>query len=133
MILVLSLIDRNGGSRAGWCVRRTAPSSSALPIRPTGDFADTGALPPHCVIDAVATGFVVTDVSVNGVFVNDETEPLGPGISRPLVDRTRLRLGGSELRVKSRTTHFRRLDLTRGMLEPSMAAPPHHPVRFQST
>lgn len=100
MILVLSLIDRNGRLEHRLVRPEDCPFVIGRADPADWRLQDLEISRRHCVIDTVATGFVVTDVSVNGVFVNDETEPLGPGISRPLVDRTRLRLGGSELRVK---------------------------------
>src|SRR5258707_14249181 len=49
----------------------------------------------HCLIVAAASeaGFVVTDTSTNGVFINEASEPLGNGKSAALQDGDRIALG----------------------------------------
>lgn len=54
----------------------------------------------HCVIERRGDGFCVVDTSSNGVFVNDETAPLGRGHERSLRDGDRLQLGTYALRVR---------------------------------
>ncbi|QCF24723.1 type VI secretion system-associated FHA domain protein TagH [Hydrocarboniclastica marina] len=43
--------------------------------------------------------FLLTDVSTNGVFLNDEVEPIGTGNARPLADGDRLRFGDYHIAV----------------------------------
>jgi type VI secretion system protein len=54
----------------------------------------------HCIIAASATGFVVTDTSTNGVFINEAEEALGNGTSAALGDGDRLTLGDYVLKAR---------------------------------
>lgn len=47
----------------------------------------------HCRIDQSGDGFLLTDLSTNGVFINDETLPVGRGRSRSLADGDVIVLG----------------------------------------
>lgn len=47
----------------------------------------------HCRISAGHDGYVITDTSTSGVFINDSGSPLGRGNSAHLSDGMRLRLG----------------------------------------
>ncbi len=53
----------------------------------------------HCVIDANAGGYTVTDTSGNGVFLNDNPERLPRNAPVPLVEGNVLRLGPYEITV----------------------------------
>ena len=53
----------------------------------------------HCVIARTAEGFVVTDTSTNGVFVNGSRFPLGRGQSAPLSDGHLVAVGPYRIRV----------------------------------
>jgi type VI secretion system FHA domain protein len=56
----------------------------------------------HCLIVAAASeaGFVVTDTSTNGVFINEASEPLGNGKSAALQDGDRIALGDYVLEAR---------------------------------
>jgi type VI secretion system FHA domain protein len=54
----------------------------------------------HCVIERRGDGFCVVDTSSNGVFVNDESAPLGRGHERGLGQGDRLQLGSHTIRVE---------------------------------
>src|SRR5579862_6043407 len=54
----------------------------------------------HCAIAADGAGFVITDTSTNGVFVNEAGEPLGNGKTAPLHDGDRLTLGDYVLEAR---------------------------------
>jgi predicted component of type VI protein secretion system len=54
----------------------------------------------HCRIDAVKSGFVLTDTSTNGVFVDGAATPLGTGNSVELRNGDRFRLGDHTITVK---------------------------------
>lgn len=47
----------------------------------------------HCVIEDSELGYEITDLSTNGVFLNDDEEPVGVGNSRRLRHGDRIRLG----------------------------------------
>ena len=53
----------------------------------------------HCRIDSSGDGYVVTDQSTNGVFVNDSPQPIGRGRSRTLADGDVVTLGSVHLAV----------------------------------
>jgi predicted component of type VI protein secretion system len=54
----------------------------------------------HCIIAANATGYVVTDTSTNGVFVNDAGDALGNGATVAIHDGDRLTLGDYVLEAR---------------------------------
>lgn len=54
----------------------------------------------HCAIAAEGEGFVITDMSTNGVFVNEAGEPLGNGKKVALNDGDRLTLGDYVLEAR---------------------------------
>ncbi len=54
----------------------------------------------HATIDFRSGAWYLADISTNGVYVNDEPEPLGRGHPRRLFDGDRLRMGDFELLVK---------------------------------
>lgn len=56
----------------------------------------------HCTIAAAADGYVVTDTSSGGLFVDEARAPLGRGNAATLADGMRLRLGDYVLRVALR-------------------------------
>lgn len=58
----------------------------------------------HCVIAASDDGFVLTDTSTNGVFINGSRQPLGRGQSAPLSDGHLLALGPYRIRIDIETT-----------------------------
>ena len=53
----------------------------------------------HCRIDCSADGFLLTDLSTNGVFVNNDPMPLGRGHARPLADGDQIVLGPYQFQV----------------------------------
>lgn len=53
----------------------------------------------HCRIDGSADGYVLTDTSTNGVFIDGQRRPLGRGQSRPLSDGDLLLLGPYRIRI----------------------------------
>ena len=53
----------------------------------------------HCRIDSSGDGFVITDQSTNGVFINDDPQPIGRGRSRALADGDFVTLGPARLAV----------------------------------
>jgi predicted component of type VI protein secretion system len=53
----------------------------------------------HATIDCKAGAYYLMDVSTNGVFVNEEEEPIGKGNPRRLFNGDRLRMGDFEFRV----------------------------------
>lgn len=53
----------------------------------------------HATIDFRSGAWYLADISTNGVYVNDETEPLGRGNPRRLFNGDRLRMGDFELTV----------------------------------
>ena len=58
----------------------------------------------HCVIAASEDGYVLTDTSTNGVYVNGARQPLGRGQSTPLSDGHLLALGPYRIRLDIETT-----------------------------
>lgn len=54
----------------------------------------------HAAIDYQSGSYYLADTSSNGVYVNDEDEPLGKGNPRRLFDGDRLRMGSFEFIVK---------------------------------
>ncbi|HLT89719.1 MAG TPA: type VI secretion system-associated FHA domain protein TagH [Woeseiaceae bacterium] len=54
----------------------------------------------HATIDFRAGAYYLADTSTNGVFVNDEEEPIGRGNPRRLFDGDRLRMGDFEFLVR---------------------------------
>ena len=53
----------------------------------------------HATIDFQGGAYYLADVSSNGVYVNDDCEPLGKGNPRRLFDGDKIRLGDFELQV----------------------------------
>ncbi len=53
----------------------------------------------HCRIDRTSDGYVLTDTSTNGVFIDGQRRPLGRGQSRPLSDGDLLLLGPYRIRI----------------------------------
>lgn len=53
----------------------------------------------HATIDYQSGAYYLADISSNGVYVNDEEQPLGRGNPRRLFDGDRLRMGGFEFVV----------------------------------
>ncbi len=53
----------------------------------------------HATIDCKGGVYYLADLSTNGVYVNDEVEPIGRGNPRRLFNGDRLRLGGFEIAV----------------------------------
>jgi predicted component of type VI protein secretion system len=53
----------------------------------------------HATVDYQSGAYYLADVSTNGVYVNDEDEPLGQGNPRRLFDGDRLRMGDFEFVV----------------------------------
>ncbi|WP_187301349.1 FHA domain-containing protein [Aureimonas sp. AU20] len=54
----------------------------------------------HCRIDSETNRFVLTDLSTNGTFVDEASEPLGPGAHVTLRDGQALRLGDARVLVQ---------------------------------
>ena len=54
----------------------------------------------HATVDFRSGAWYLADISTNGVYVNNESEPLGRGHPRRLFDGDRLRMGDFELLVK---------------------------------
>lgn len=54
----------------------------------------------HAIIDARGGAWYLADVSTNGVYVNNDVEPLGRGNPRRLYDGDRLRMGDFEFTVQ---------------------------------
>jgi predicted component of type VI protein secretion system len=53
----------------------------------------------HATVDFQSGAYYLADVSTNGVYINDEEEPLGKGNPRRLFDGDRLRMGDFEIMV----------------------------------
>lgn len=53
----------------------------------------------HATIDFRAGAWYLADISTNGVYINDDDEPLGRGNARRLFDGDRLRMGDIQFRV----------------------------------
>ena len=53
----------------------------------------------HATLDFQSGAYYLADVSTNGVYINDEVEPLGKGNPRRLFDGDRLRMGDFEFMV----------------------------------
>ncbi len=53
----------------------------------------------HATIDCKSGSFYLADISTNGVYVNDDEEPLGKGNPRRLFDGDKLRMGDFEILV----------------------------------
>ena len=53
----------------------------------------------HCRVDRTADGYVLTDCSTNGVFVNGAAAPVGKGMTATLADGDTLRMGDYEIAV----------------------------------
>jgi type VI secretion system protein len=74
----------------------------------------------HCVIEEAELGYELTDLSINGVFLNDEDEPVGVGNTRRLRHGDRIRIGPYCLAVelsggeRSASPEPTSLGLTRG-------------------
>jgi type VI secretion system protein len=47
----------------------------------------------HCALSHEEGRYIITDLSTNGAFLDDETTPVGCGASRPLMDGQTLRIG----------------------------------------
>lgn len=47
----------------------------------------------HCALSHESGQFIITDLSTNGVFVDDESTPVGCGAMRPLMDGQTLQIG----------------------------------------
>lgn len=58
----------------------------------------------HCVISRSPDGFVLTDTSTNGVFVNNSRLPLGRGQTAPLSDGHMVLIGPYHIRVSIQST-----------------------------
>ncbi|TPE49100.1 type VI secretion system-associated FHA domain protein TagH [Amaricoccus solimangrovi] len=54
----------------------------------------------HCTVSGRGGGYMVTDTSSGGLFVDDASRPLGPGRPLALRDGMRLRLGDYVMRVE---------------------------------
>ncbi len=54
----------------------------------------------HCRIDSETDRFVLTDMSTNGVFLGEASEPLGFGVTAELTDGQVLRLGDARILVQ---------------------------------
>src|ERR1700761_6683249 len=54
----------------------------------------------HCIVATSAAGFVITDTSTNGVFVNENSEPIGNVKSVALHDGDRMMLGDYVLEAR---------------------------------
>ena len=74
----------------------------------------------HCVISRASDGFVLTDTSTNGVFVNGARLPLGRGQAVPLSDGHLLTLGPYRIRV---SVHMNAPDVE-AALPPALAPAP---------
>lgn len=53
----------------------------------------------HCRVDRTADGYVLTDCSTNGVFLNGAATPIGKGMTATLADGDTLRMGDYEIAV----------------------------------
>ena len=73
----------------------------------------------HCKITAEQDGYVVTDVSSSGLFIDDSSKPLGPGNSARLRSGMRLRLGDYVLWVDVREAGAAARPQARTALAPS--------------
>ena len=47
----------------------------------------------HCRVDRTADGYVLTDCSTNGVFLNGAATPIGKGMTATLADGDKQRMG----------------------------------------
>ena len=55
---------------------------------------------PHCEVRPTQAGWLVTDLSANGTFLNAAIEPIGRGRAQPLADGDLLRLGDYEIEAR---------------------------------
>lgn len=74
----------------------------------------------HCTIGFRGGAWYATDSSTNGLFLNQESEPLGRGQSQELRDGDRLRLGAWEIEARIEP------DSAAGSLDPFGALPADH-------
>jgi len=79
----------------------------------------------HATIDCRSGAYYLVDVSTNGVYVNNDKDPLGKGNTRRLFDGDRLRMGDWEFLV--RIDEGEDLDLPE--LPPESALPPELELR----
>ncbi len=75
----------------------------------------------HATVDYQSGAYYLADISSNGVYINDETEPLGKGNPRRLFDGDRLRMGDFEFIVGLDEGE----DLSMPPQEPITAVPDH--------
>ncbi|MDH4256231.1 MAG: type VI secretion system-associated FHA domain protein TagH [Gammaproteobacteria bacterium] len=80
----------------------------------------------HATIDCRSGAYYLVDVSTNGIYVNDDAEPLGKGKTRRLFDGDRLRMGDWEFLVKIDGGE----DLDVPELPPETALPPEMEQRI---
>ncbi|NOU22223.1 MAG: type VI secretion system-associated FHA domain protein TagH [Methyloglobulus sp.] len=66
----------------------------------------------HALIEYKAPDYFITDISANGVLVNDYTKPLGKGNSKKLSDGDQLHLGDYTLSVKFLEAGFNPVSLS---------------------
>ena len=103
MPLLLEIVSENKDILGSDCVREFGEDGGTIGrslqndwILPDPDHFISG---KHATVDFQAGAYYLMDVSSNGVFVNDEEEPLGKGNPRRLFDGDRLRMGEYEFRV----------------------------------
>ena len=78
----------------------------------------------HCIIERVERGYEITDLSTNGVFLNDDDDPIGIGNSRLLRHGDRVRIGSYALFVDlSPPQHAASPELVRFDGEPGASSP----------
>lgn len=71
----------------------------------------------HAALDYKGGGYYIADISTNGVYINDESEPLGKGNFRRLFDGDRLRMGDFEFAVTIDEGEEIDIDLPAGLSE----------------
>ena len=103
MPLLLEIVSDHKDILGGDCVREFRENGGTIGrslqndwILPDPDHFISG---QHAAIDFKSGSYYLVDTSTNGVFVNDEEQPIGGGNPRRLFDGDTLRMGEFEFRV----------------------------------
>jgi predicted component of type VI protein secretion system len=103
MPLLLEIVSDNKDILGSDCVREFREDGGTIGRSLENDWIlpdpDHFISAKHATIDFRAGAYYLADVSTNGIFVNDEEEPLGRGKPRRLFNGDRLRMGDFEFVV----------------------------------
>jgi type VI secretion system FHA domain protein len=77
----------------------------------------------HCVLTPHGEGWRVTDLSLNGTYINDSTQPLGREQSHELHDGDQIRLGPYVIEVRHQASSALRMPPPRVPFEPGNGNP----------